>query len=272
MQPLPSIVPRLSPKPPIRQGGFTLIELVMVIVIIGILGVGVTRFITATVGGYVDTAQRQQMATAGLLASEKMSRSLRKALPNSIRLNANASCIEYIPILAGTNYTDLPLDAASNSIDAVSAQLSTAVSGRVAVYPVTTAELYTPGDTGPITAATGVLPVGSDAVTINLSGNHQFGAESPTRRLFMVDQPRAYCVEGGQLFQYRGYGFNAATTLPPTGGSRAVLLSEIAIAANIFNYVPASLVRNAVINFRLILNASDESWEVEQEVHLRNVP
>ena len=271
MKSLCSGVARWNPKP-LHQSGFTLTELVMVIVIIGILGVGVTRFITATVGGYVDTAQRQQLATAGLLASEKMSRSLRNALPNSIRLNADASCIEYIPILAGTNYTDLPLAAASNSIAAVGAQLSSAVTGQVAVYPVTTAELYTPGNTGPITAATGVLPVGSDAVTITLSGNHQFDTESPTRRLFMVDQPRAFCVEGGQLFQYNGYGFNAATTLPPVGGSRAVLLTELTNATNIFNYVPASLVRNAVINFRLLLSVGGDSWETEQEVHLRNVP
>ncbi len=255
-----------------RQQGFTLTELVMVIVIVGILGVGVTRFITATVGGYVDTAQRQQMATAGLVASEKISREIRTALPNSIRLNANASCVEYIPILAGTNYTSLPLAAAANTIDAVGAQLSNPVGGRVAVYPVTTADLYNPGNTGPITAATGVLPTGADAVVINLTANHQFDAESPTRRLFIVDQPRAFCVEGGFLYRYSNYGFNAATTLPPVGGRRAVLLSDLSIATNVFDYTPASLIRNAVVNFRFILSIGDDAWETEQEVHIRNVP
>ncbi|OZG70847.1 prepilin-type N-terminal cleavage/methylation domain-containing protein [Hahella sp. CCB-MM4] len=256
----------------LRQRGFTLTELVMVIVIVGILGVAVTRFITATVGGYVDTADRQKLASAGYISSEKISRELRTALPNSIRLNASNSCIEYIPILAGTYYTSIPLDAAGNSIEAVGARVSSAVSGRAVVYPVSASALYSPSSTGAITSATATLPVGTDAITISLSANHQFDADSPARRVFIVDSPRAYCVVGGLMFLYRNYGFNSSITLPPTGGQRAVLLDNISTSTNAFDYTPASLVRNAVVNFRYTLSKNDETWQTEQEVHIRNVP
>ncbi|WP_020406372.1 type II secretion system protein [Hahella ganghwensis] len=255
-----------------RQGGFTLTELVMVIVIVAILGVGVTRFITATVGGYVDTADRQKLATASYVASEKISRELRTALPNSIRLNATDSCIEYIPILAGTFYTSIPLASADNSITAVGARVSSAVSGRAAVYPVSVSDLYSPANTGAITAATATLPVGTDEITITLSANHQFDADSPARRIYVVDTPRALCVVSGKMFLYRNYGFNSSVSLPPSGGSRAVLLDNISTGANTFDYTPASLVRNAVVNFRYALSSGDENWQTEQEVHIRNVP
>ncbi len=255
-----------------RQRGFTLTELVMVIVIVGILSIALTRFITATVGGYVDTASRQQLASAGYIASEKISRELRMALPNSIRLNATDSCIEYIPILAGTHYVSIPLETAGDSISAVGARVSAAVSGRAVVYPVSTSSVYSPSSSGAITAATATLPVGTDEIAISLSSNHQFDADSPARRIFIVDSPRAFCVVGGLMFQYRNYGFNNAVTLPPTGGQRAVLLDNISSSANTFDYTPASLVRNSVVNFRYTLNKNDETWQTEQEVHIRNVP
>ncbi len=254
------------------QRGFTLTELIIVIVIVGILSVGVTRFITTTVGGYVDTAERQQMATAGVTAAERISRELRRSIPNSVRLNASRSCIEYIPILAGTDYIEIPRTAADNAITAVGAQLDSAVSGRAVVYPSSTAALYTPSGTGPITSATATLPTGSNQVTISLSGNHQFLTDSPTRRIYIADSPRALCVESGFLYRYQGYGFNAAAALPPGGGSRAVLLNNISTVAAVFNYTPASLIRNAVVNFGFMLQDGGDSWQTEQEVQIRNVP
>jgi len=79
------------------QVGFTLVEMIMVIVISAILAVGVTRFMGQTVQSYADTGNRQQLATIGWIASERLSRELRTALPNSIRVNAIQSCIEFIP-------------------------------------------------------------------------------------------------------------------------------------------------------------------------------
>src|SRR3990167_327162 len=97
----------------VNQSGFTLIEMVITIVLIGILGVGMSRFIGQSVQGVKDTAERQQLSAIGWITSEKISREIRDALPNSFRLNSGGSCIEFIPTVAGTDYLTVPVVSAA---------------------------------------------------------------------------------------------------------------------------------------------------------------
>ncbi|WLQ13863.1 prepilin-type N-terminal cleavage/methylation domain-containing protein [Hahella aquimaris] len=256
-----------------RSHGFTLIELVMVIVIVSVLAVGVTRFITATVGGYVDTAERQQMATAGLIAAEKMSRAIRSALPNSVRVASG--CIEFIPVLAGTDYVSAPISSPAASIDAVGARLDNAVIGRAAIYPIDQTELYDPQSPGPnsLSEALAQLPTGSDDITVTLSANHQFPTDSPARRLYLVGTPVAFCQSGAAIYRYVNYGFNATPDLPPSSGAvREMLINLVAAGTTDFNYTPASLVRNAVVQMSFRVSDGGESFDIQQEVNIRNVP
>ena len=99
-----------------RQCGFTLIELIVVIVLLGILGFGTTQFIINSSQSYVDTARRERQGSAARTAIEKMSRELRNALPNSVRTSAGNSCIEFVPVLGGSIYTSLPTTTASSGL------------------------------------------------------------------------------------------------------------------------------------------------------------
>lgn len=258
---------------PQSQRGFSLIELIMVIVILGALGTGITTFITRSIGGYIDTGERQRMATAGLVAAEKLTRELRAALPNSVRTNAANNCVEFIPIRAASSYTDIPLDSAGTTIEAVSGQRAAAVSGHVAVYPISSSELYTPSPSSALTAATATLPPGSDPVSLTLSSAHRFPLHSPARRIYIVGTPESYCQTGSRIVRHSNYGFNAgAGSLPPPDGEIALLINQVQPGSALFNFSPASLVRNAVVNFRFILAEGDEQLVVEQEAAIRNLP
>lgn len=107
------------------QSGFTLVEAIIVIVITGILAGMVAVFITSPVQGYVDSVRRAELTDAADVALRRITRDVRLALPNTLRLkdatNAPAvSCgvadecyIEFIMTKAGGRYRD-PADGSSS--------------------------------------------------------------------------------------------------------------------------------------------------------------
>ncbi|XOV89032.1 MAG: type II secretion system protein J [Pseudomonadota bacterium] len=256
--------------------GFTLIELVMVIAITGTVAVGVSSFLGSVVGGYVDAASRGRMAGVLVIASEKISRDLRGALPNSIRVGGAGgnSCIEWLPIRRGGYYLSVPLATAANSFVAVSPGNSVALTGRVVVYPVDTAALYSLGDSAPadVTSAIATLPAGTDEITVTLGAPHQFRLDSPGKRFFLIGEPVAYCFDSGanRIYRHTDYGFNPVPMLPPAGGRRDLLVTEVASLA--FEFADSSRWRNAVVRISLAAAVGDESITLDQEAQVRNVP
>ena len=83
----------------LRRGGFTLIEVAIVIVITAIVAVGVAVFLRAPVAGYVDSAARADLADTADTALRRMARDIRLALPNSVRTANDASNAQYIEFL-----------------------------------------------------------------------------------------------------------------------------------------------------------------------------
>ena len=86
--------------------GFSLVEMVVVILLLGILGAAVGAFISRPVEGYRDLARRAALVDAAESALRRMERDLRNALPNSVRVSnlANGFALEMIPILDGAKY------------------------------------------------------------------------------------------------------------------------------------------------------------------------
>ncbi|MDI3293883.1 PulJ/GspJ family protein [Janthinobacterium tructae] len=74
-----------------RQRGFTLIELIVVIVITAIVAGMVTVFIRAPIQSYLDVSARAELADAADLVSRRITRDVRLALPNSVRVTSNSS-------------------------------------------------------------------------------------------------------------------------------------------------------------------------------------
>lgn len=74
-----------------RQRGFTLIELIVVIIITAIVAGMVTVFIRAPIQSYLDVSARAELADAADLVSRRITRDVRLALPNSVRVTSNSS-------------------------------------------------------------------------------------------------------------------------------------------------------------------------------------
>ena len=89
-----------------QQRGFTLVELIMVIVIMGVIGGIVSIFMKSPINAYFASARRAALTDAADTVVRRMARDVRKALPNTLRpLNAS-QCIEFIPTKTGGRYRE----------------------------------------------------------------------------------------------------------------------------------------------------------------------
>ncbi|PIE44079.1 MAG: prepilin-type cleavage/methylation domain-containing protein [Gammaproteobacteria bacterium] len=262
------------------SGGFTLIELIIVIVISGIIAAGSAKFISDTAAGYVATAARQGGAATGVVVAEKMSRELRSALPNSIRTYAGNTCIEFVPVLHVAKYLAAPVipQSQSTTVELVnSGYVSDGSAAEYAViYPVDVSEIYSlpVNSTDPSHRTRVALSqVASNVMT--LSAAHQFPTDSPTRRVFVVSQPVSYClnvissVRG--IYRYSGYGFNPSASVP-NSDKASLLVNNVSTNNFRFVVVPATLVRNALVEFSFEIEMDNEKFQIDREVQIRNVP
>ncbi|MAZ06379.1 type II secretion system protein [Marinobacter sp. SS8-8] len=257
----------------LRRAGFTLIELLMVIVLLSIVATVSVRFVSLSTQGALDVSARQLRAFQGVVVSEQITRELREAFPLSVR--TFGSCIEWLPLQAGTNYLQLTQGPGFDEIDIAAFDQVPAVGSTRAVvygYGTSTADLYAGTSPGPVSPLISSINNTGSPARIELAGAHRFTATSPARRLFVVGEPVSLCQNGRFLYRYSGYAPTSAQQAPPSG-NREILAANLTGAAN-FRFLPATLQRAAVVQFTFTLLSEDgaENTTVSQEVQIRNVP
>ena len=243
----------------LRAAGFTLMETVVVIVVLGIIGVSVGMFILPAINSQQAMQNRAALVDSAESALRGMARDIRIALPNSLRVTnaANGFTLEMIPTVDGGRYcngdgdcnNNLTIGAADTVFDILGCFRNSAFTGspgsgyRLVVGDATGsahtgAAVITPGTTTialSIWPGTGASPTvcGSNSATANTSNRHRvtlsaaqtFPSSSPRRRVFVVNTAAAYvCNTTTQtLTRYSGYTIGAA----PTSGTAALVTDKV---------------------------------------------
>lgn len=278
---------------PRRAAGFTLIEAIVAITITGILGAIVAVFINKPVQGYFDSVRRAELTDQADVALRRITRDLRLALPNSLRVASagGVNYIEFIMTANGGRYRDIADGSSGGDFLSYTnpADVSFDVLGPMPANPA-----IAPGDfivsynLGPGNAPADAYTGGNRAQVQNVAGNVVTLAANP----FAVQAPplpspdaRFQVVPGGaqavtyacpdtaaapgNLTRQWNYGFNAAQATPPAGGASAILAGGATCA---IEYAPNATGRNGLLLINLTLTQGNERITLVQQIRIDNTP
>lgn len=277
--------------PKTTERGFTLIESIMVIVIMGILGAMVAVFVRAPVEGYVDSVARAELTDAADTALRRVARDVHTALPNSLRTAGGALCFEFLPTVGGGRYrvaqsstgTGDVLDfaASDSSFDVLASAGLPPPAGYATAHHVVIYNLGIPG----ADAYNGVdhnraaIAAGSSAGNIVLTAVNQFPLQSPGNRFHVIpNYSIIYSCAGGALRRStRAISAAPLAACPAVGvAGESILVGNVDCANSSFVYVPAATQRSGQMSMTLVLTQPGangaETIRLYQEVHVDNVP
>ena len=175
-----------------KIAGFTLIEMVTVILILGIIVVGISSFVVFGTRIFVESSAVDQVLSQSRFGIERMTRDIRRAVPNSMRVltatDGSYQCLELLPISASTSYIDAPFfpQSVQNTLTAIKSVRSINAAQSVLIYPLTASEVYNPqGLTAKRFLVQSVAESG-DLLTITLTQSIRFTEASPLKRLYVA--------------------------------------------------------------------------------------
>ena len=283
-----------------RQSGFSLLELIVVIVLLGIVTIGAGLLVVNPTEAFDAQQRRQQLVDQGEMALRQIATDVRRALPNSLRLSSAGSLVgvEFVNTVDGARYRDaiddsVPASGANEILDFTAADSDFNLLGsfnslgafsggqRLVIYNTTPATLYQDASAN---NNPGIITPGGSALTLSVSaqypseqhvniggGGFQFAQQSPGQRLFVVDGPVSYvCDTGsGELLRYSGYGYNLGQSLTP-GGTTTTVATQLQGCTMTYNAGTAQ--RGGILTLGLTIAIAGESVNLLHQIQVENVP
>ncbi|NNE63129.1 MAG: prepilin-type N-terminal cleavage/methylation domain-containing protein [Gammaproteobacteria bacterium] len=292
-----------------RHRGFSLLELILVVVLLGVLASGAGLLITRPIEAYSDQLRRQQLVDQAEMALRQIARDVRRALPNSIRITAAAGgwALEMVNTIDGARYRDeidpvggvhnLPFDL----LDFSSADTDFNVLGqfgsvdlnailpsnqRLVIYNTGPADIYQDINAG---IASGIVTSSATNLTItdnagehhiNMNPAFRFTQQSPGQRMFVIDGAISYVCNPASrtITRYDNYPYQTSqpgsdivlSALPGVQSGRVV--TRVASSGCEINYNPGTPSRGGLVSIRVVLDDSGEDISLLHQIHVVNVP
>ena len=262
----------------LNAAGFTFVEMVIVISVLGILAIGSMRFLTDASTGFVQSNERALLASDAQTTIDLLAREVRAALPSSLRVSAGGECFEFIPISQALSYLSAPVGLSGTQVWALPiGGFTPSANTRVALGA--SANRYQLGSVAAISpVVSGVTTLPDGRLQIDLASTHQFSSASSAERAFLVEEPISVCADSGSLYRYTNYGYSAAqptvASLPTGLPNRELIAEALAAPGPVFSIAAASLERNGLLSVALTFasESGSNSIAMTQHLHVRNVP
>lgn len=283
-----------------NQGGFTLVELVVTIVLTTIVVSMMSMFISGPVSAFNDQGRRAELVDVAENSLRRMARDIRRALPNSVRVTASGGVValEMLNTVDGVRYRDRPppgnpakrlsfsgADDAFNSVGTFSgiARPFSSTAHFLSIYNVGVPGANAYELANVITPPGTRIDIDADSVSgednIRLTPAFRFAYASPGQRVYLVDKPVTYLCDAfaETLTRYSGYSIAANQGDRDSGaeltgaGADATLIADHLASCSI-EYSPGTAQRAGLVSLALAVSSTGETVSLLHQVHVDNVP
>ncbi len=287
--------------------GFTLVEIIMVIVLLAIISAGVASFLQPAASAYNSVKARAELMDQADTAVRRMIQDIQKAVPNSIR-SASTSCFELIPAAAGGRYRtaadtvndspagcstpsntcSAPLDTTKTvtTFDSLSTlSVTPSVGDWVVVNNQNSNDVYEGTNRSAITAfaAAPLTTQGAHRITVNAI---QFAPGYDGGRFLVIpnsQQAVFYVCSGvgtsstgdgtGFLYRLKAYGFNSTypASCPSVAGAE-LLASRVKSCSFIYDPSQGATQQSGYVSMDIEVMRNNETVHLTAGAHISNVP
>ena len=272
-------------------GGFTLIELVMVILLLGIMATFASQFIGIGSQIYGDASSREQLMSDARFAMERLNREVRNALPGSERIETldgswsdSGPCLRFWPISTSSRYIalnrnvtgstttlELVMATPASAVDPLSTDASAvAVGDLLAIFPLPDANqpsLSNGCEYGRCVArVTEVLAPVSGAQTLRYAATESLAGLSPGSRVYFAREQVRYCVQAGSMYR-ASMALNGTSAAMPLG----ILMAD-ALRAGSFYREATAFNSEGEFGVRLVFERKGEAVTFNHKLGVFNVP
>jgi MSHA biogenesis protein MshO len=285
--------------------GFTLVELVMVIALSGVVAVMIGTVLSRPLQGYVDQSRRGELVALAAGALNRITRDVRLAVPNSLRLSSDGQTLQLLLISAAGRYRPNRTDSDGLRFGEAAGDCNSSVPGGdcssllmldpafdlggarwLVVYnvgsesggaPVSGANLWAGGNPGTITPTGTTFSLGSGAPageTLVRVGNlpsdgFRFSLASPEHRAYFASEVVNYRCNGTRLVRFTDTALPAVA--PDSAPASASPLAD-SLSRCRFTYQPGTTQRAGLLTLQLAIAQDGETLELLQQVHVDNAP
>jgi len=281
-----------------REAGFTLVELVIVMVLIGIIAGVLAMQLGPTIQGYLMVERRATLTSLADTALRKVATDVRSAVPNSLRL-VSPQCMELVPTIDGGRYRAGPdvVNAASpglfldpfepkTTFDVLTG-FNNAVtdSDAIMIGNQNTEDLYsginvfeiksitrTPG------ATTGEARIELDSAKVLPSGydGGRFVVVPGTRRSVMyvctADNKTTKGNGNGTLYRITSATLNGVASCPEPGAASPIVATNVESCSFVYSPNQGATQESGFAQLTLKLTNGGESVSLTMGAHVDNVP
>lgn len=282
--------------------GFTLVELVLVIVIAGILAAALAVFLRPALDSWIAMRSRADLAYQSAGALRRMRDEIRIAVPNSIR-TPNSKCIELVPTLAGARLrrgpdtvndvpptnVSMPLDTstATTQFDVLSAFSTTPSAGDwVVIDNQNPGDVYSGANRAAITGITTPnaafgrqrVSISSTQFSPGYQGNRVVAVSNAQQAVFYVCEGADGTLDSsgngkGVLARLSHYGFNSGyPTGCPSASSGALLATGVRSCRFIYDPSQGATQQSGFVSLQIELARNSEVSSLVVGAHVANVP
>lgn len=274
-----------------RARGFTLVELVMVILLLGIMATFTSQFIGIGSQIYGDASSREQLMSDARFAMERLNREVRDAVPGSERIETTdgvwvdaGPCLSFWPISTSSRYITLnrAISGSSTTLELVMATPASAANplsqdanavtegDLMIVFPVpdkNAGSLIAGCDYGRCVAKIlGVSTPVSGAQTIHYASANSLAGLSPGSRVYFAREQVRYCAEGGALYRATSVLSGASSTMP-----LGTLMAE-SLRTGSFYRETSAFNAEGEFGMRFVFDRKGESVTFNHKIEVLNVP